>query len=169
MRNWHKKSRVIDTKPKEIVGQDEMPDLDLDEDSGVHHPYFRWALVAVIVICAGLGAWYAYASYSRTSQVRCVIFLYQGKDKSDASGVIESACSNLGGSVNIERNGETIATATNSGFAKAFEIKSGPNVLSLAGTMLATLFTLLLIIAAVALFWLAEASEKKVCTTRYNK
>ena len=133
MSNFHKKSRVIDTKPKEILDQDEAPDL--NEDSGVHNAYFRWALVAAIVDCAALVAGFV---HSKMPRARGIIFLYQGPDRSDASGLIESAPSNLGGSVSIELNKEKIATATNAGFAQVFDLKNGPNVLELSGIMLST-------------------------------
>jgi hypothetical protein len=133
MANFHKKSRVIDTKPKGILEQDEAPDL--NEDSGVHNAYFRWALVAAIVVCAALVAGFAHSKMPRD---RAVIFLYQGPDRSGSSGIIEGAYSNLGGSVSIELNKEKIAIATNSVFSQVFDLKNGPNVLELSGVMLAT-------------------------------
>jgi hypothetical protein len=133
MKNFHKKSRMIDTKPKEVLVEDEIPEL--GEDSGVQHTYFRWALAVAIVVCAALVAGFA---YSKMPRARGIIFLYQGPDKSDSSGIIEVACSNLGGSVAIELNREKIAVATNSGFTQIFDLKGGPNLLELSGVMLST-------------------------------
>jgi hypothetical protein len=133
MKNFHKKSRVIDTKPKEAEVWEEEPDL--GEISSVHNIHFRWALVLAVVVCAALVAGFA---HSKMPRARAVIFLYQGPDRSGSSGIIEGAYSNLGGSVSIELNKEKIAIATNSVFSQVFDLKNGPNVLELSGIMLST-------------------------------